>query len=60
MFVLGEKHFETKPGTAPSPSWRTIAPPGLYTGVMQGLLVVTIETRHQPNHVLAACPGFDQ
>jgi len=34
MLVLGEKHFETKPGRAPSPSWLTIPQRGLYTGVM--------------------------
>ena len=32
--VLGEKHFETKPGRAPAPSWLTIPQRGLYTGVM--------------------------
>jgi hypothetical protein len=34
MLVLGEKHFETKPGRAPSPTWLTIPQRGLYTGVM--------------------------
>jgi hypothetical protein len=34
MLVLGETHFETTPGRAPSPSWLTIPQRGLYTGVM--------------------------
>jgi hypothetical protein len=34
MLVLGEAHFETTPGRAPSPSWLTIPQRGLYTGVM--------------------------
>ena len=32
--VLGETHFETMPGRAPSPEWLTIPQRGLYTGVM--------------------------
>ena len=32
--VLGESHFETTPGRAPSPAWLTIPQRGLYTGVM--------------------------
>ena len=32
--VLGETHFETTAGRAPSPSWLTIPQRGLYTGVM--------------------------
>jgi len=32
--VLGEAHFDTMPGRAPSPSWLTIPQRGLYTGVM--------------------------
>ena len=32
--VLGETHFETTPGRAPSPEWLTIPQRGLYTGVM--------------------------
>lgn len=34
MLVLGEAHFETTPGRAPSPTWLTIPQRGLYTGVM--------------------------
>ena len=32
--VLGEAHFSTKPGRAPTPVWLTIPQRGLYTGVM--------------------------
>jgi hypothetical protein len=32
--ILGEAHFATKAGRAPSPSWLTIPQRGLYTGVM--------------------------
>src|SRR5204862_1863410 len=32
--VLGERHFATKPGPAPTPRWLTIPQRGLYTGVM--------------------------
>ncbi|MCL4814410.1 MAG: hypothetical protein KJ061_18125, partial [Vicinamibacteraceae bacterium] len=32
--VLGETHFQTTPGPAPSPGWLTIPQRGLYTGVM--------------------------
>jgi hypothetical protein len=32
--VLGEAHFATTPGRAPSPTWLTIPQRGLYTGVM--------------------------
>ena len=32
--VLGESHFPTTPGRAPTPSWLTIPQRGLYTGVM--------------------------
>ena len=32
--VLGETHFETTSGRAPSPAWLTIPQRGLYTGVM--------------------------
>ena len=32
--VLGETHFDTTAGRAPSPSWLTIPERGLYTGVM--------------------------
>ena len=32
--VLGETHFETTAGRAPSPAWLTIPQRGLYTGVM--------------------------
>ena len=32
--VLGETHFETTSGRAPSPGWLTIPQRGLYTGVM--------------------------
>jgi len=34
MLVLGETHFETATGRAPTPSWLTIPQRGLYTGVM--------------------------
>ena len=32
--VLGERHFATRPGPAPTPRWLTIPQRGLYTGVM--------------------------
>ncbi|MEQ1871496.1 MAG: type IV secretion system DNA-binding domain-containing protein [Vicinamibacterales bacterium] len=32
--VLGETHFHTTPGRAPTPTWLTIPERGLYTGVM--------------------------
>jgi hypothetical protein len=32
--VLGETHFRTMPGRAPTPTWLTIPQRGLYTGVM--------------------------
>ena len=32
--VLGETHFATTPGRAPTPTWLTIPQRGLYTGVM--------------------------
>ena len=32
--VLGETHFHTLPGRAPSPEWLTIPQRGLYTGIM--------------------------
>jgi hypothetical protein len=34
MLVLGETHFETATGRAPTPTWLTIPQRGLYTGVM--------------------------
>jgi hypothetical protein len=34
MLVLGETHFHTLPGCAPSPEWLTIPQRGLYTGIM--------------------------
>jgi hypothetical protein len=34
MLVLGETHFETATGRAPTPSWLSIPQRGLYTGVM--------------------------
>ena len=34
MLVLGEAHFPTSAGRAPSPTWLTIPQRGLYTGVM--------------------------
>jgi hypothetical protein len=34
MLVLGETHFHTLPGRAPSPEWLTIPQRGLYTGIM--------------------------
>jgi hypothetical protein len=34
MLVLGETHFHTLPGRAPSPEWLTIPQRGLYTGTM--------------------------
>lgn len=32
--VLGESHFETRPGRSPAPTWLSIPQRGLYTGVM--------------------------
>src|SRR5262245_29268325 len=32
--ILGETHFHTLPGRAPSPEWLTIPQRGLYTGIM--------------------------
>jgi hypothetical protein len=32
--VLGERHFATQPGPAPTPRWLTIPQRGLYTGVI--------------------------
>ncbi len=32
--VLGETHFHTTPGRAPTPTWLTIPQRGLYTGIM--------------------------
>lgn len=32
--VIGETHFESRPGRAPNPTWLTIPQRGLYTGVI--------------------------
>lgn len=34
MLVLGETHYQTRPGRAPNPEWLTIPERGLHTGVM--------------------------